>query len=87
MQEKECLIVKVSVCQGYFFPIVVFHSSGPFLYMALTGVMDGSAIILTTPLATRCGRKVMIFGGMFGGACLFLLELLIPEGESRKSFH
>ncbi|XP_068230798.1 organic cation transporter protein-like [Palaemon carinicauda] len=57
-----------------------FTTSGPFLYVALTGLMDGSAIILSTPLATRLGRRVMIFAGMFGGGVCFLLELLIPSG-------
>ncbi|XP_064100615.1 solute carrier family 22 member 6-like [Macrobrachium nipponense] len=59
-----------------------FTTSGPFLYMALTGIMDGSAILLITPLATRVGRKVIIFAGMFGGGVLFFLELLVPSGYS-----
>ncbi|XP_066943523.1 organic cation transporter protein-like [Macrobrachium rosenbergii] len=55
-----------------------FTTSGPFLYMALTGAMDGSAIILTTPLATRLGRKTMVSGGLFFGASLFLAEQFVP---------
>ncbi|KAK7084541.1 hypothetical protein SK128_016573 [Halocaridina rubra] len=54
-----------------------FTSTDPFLYMVLTGVMDASAILLSTPLATHFGRKVLIFGGMFIGAILFLLDLFI----------
>ncbi|XP_064100616.1 organic cation transporter protein-like isoform X1 [Macrobrachium nipponense] len=55
-----------------------FTTSGPFLYMAMTGAMDASAIILTTPLATRLGRKTMVFGGLFFGASLVLAEQFVP---------
>ncbi|XP_068230797.1 organic cation transporter protein-like [Palaemon carinicauda] len=55
-----------------------FTTTSPFLYLALTGAMDASAIILSTPLATRLGRKTMVFGGMFGGALFLLVEQFVP---------
>ncbi|XP_042888325.1 solute carrier family 22 member 6-like [Penaeus japonicus] len=56
-----------------------FSSDDPFLYVALTGVMDAMAILVVTPLSTRLGRKVLVWLGFAVGGSFFLVELLIPE--------
>ncbi|XP_068246375.1 solute carrier family 22 member 20-like [Palaemon carinicauda] len=55
-----------------------FTSTDPFLYLALSGIMEGSAILIITPLTTRIGRRIMVWAGLALGGLLMLLELLIP---------
>ncbi|XP_047474618.1 solute carrier family 22 member 6-like isoform X2 [Penaeus chinensis] len=59
-----------------------FSSDDPFLYVALTGVMDGSAILATTPLTAKLGRRVLVWAGFAVGGVFFLAELLVPEDFS-----
>ncbi|XP_042876740.1 solute carrier family 22 member 20-like [Penaeus japonicus] len=54
-----------------------FNSSNPFLYVCLSGVMDGSAILLMTPLTTFLGRRVIVGVGLFVGGIFFLLDLAV----------
>lgn len=56
-----------------------FTSEDPFLYVALTGVMDGTSILAITPLITRIGRRVILWAAFAVGGAFFLIELLIPE--------
>ncbi|XP_066954143.1 LOW QUALITY PROTEIN: solute carrier family 22 member 20-like [Macrobrachium rosenbergii] len=55
-----------------------FTSTDPFLYLALSGVMEGSAILIITPLTTKIGRRIMVWAGLALGGLLLLLELLVP---------
>ncbi|XP_047474081.1 solute carrier family 22 member 20-like [Penaeus chinensis] len=54
-----------------------FNSSNPFLYVCLSGVMDGSAILLMTPLTTFLGRRIIVGVGLFVGGIFFLLDLVV----------
>ncbi|XP_037777721.1 solute carrier family 22 member 20-like isoform X2 [Penaeus monodon] len=56
-----------------------FNSSNPFLYVCLSGVMDGSAILLMTPLTTFLGRRIIVGVGLFVGGIFFLLDLVVSE--------
>ncbi|XP_064087990.1 solute carrier family 22 member 6-A-like isoform X2 [Macrobrachium nipponense] len=54
----------------------------PFLYVALTGLMDGSAVILMTPLTSCFGRRTLLMIGFLGGGVLFFLDFAVtPELE------
>ncbi|KAK7071328.1 hypothetical protein SK128_003952, partial [Halocaridina rubra] len=55
-----------------------FTSTDPFLYLALSGIMEGSAILALTPLTTRIGRRVIVWAGLTLGGFFLLLELLVP---------
>nr|XP_045606998.1 organic cation transporter protein-like [Procambarus clarkii] len=55
-----------------------FTSNNPFLYVALSGVMDGSAILLTIPLATRLGRRQLTGAAFLLSGILLILDLAVP---------
>ncbi|KAK8751304.1 hypothetical protein OTU49_013976 [Cherax quadricarinatus] len=55
-----------------------FTSTDPFLYVALTGIMDGTAVLLTTPLTLYLGRRTIVGLGLCVGGILLLLDLLVP---------
>ncbi|XP_045132295.1 solute carrier family 22 member 20-like [Portunus trituberculatus] len=59
-----------------------FSSNDPFLYVAMTGVMDCGSIILSTPATAFLGRRVMIATELFVGGALLLLELVVPNEYS-----
>ncbi|XP_045606660.1 solute carrier family 22 member 6 isoform X1 [Procambarus clarkii] len=54
-----------------------FTSTDPFLYVALTGLMDGIAILVTTPVTPYLGRRTIVGLGLFGGGVLLFLDLLV----------
>ncbi|XP_071532838.1 organic cation transporter protein-like [Panulirus ornatus] len=56
-----------------------FTTSNPFLYVALIGIMDGSAILLFTPITPYFGRRTIVGFGLFLGGVLFLLDLLVSS--------
>lgn len=56
-------------------------SDNPFLYVGLTGAMDGCSILLSTPATPFLGRRVMIGVEFLVGGILLLLELIVPDGE------
>ncbi|XP_068217986.1 solute carrier family 22 member 20-like isoform X1 [Palaemon carinicauda] len=54
----------------------------PFLYVALTGLMDGSAVILMTPLTSCFGRRTLLITGFLAGGILFFLDFAVtPDLE------
>lgn len=59
----------------------MIRSSNPFLYVCLSGVMDGSAILLMTPLTTFLGRRIIVGVGLFVGGIFFLLDLVVSVGR------
>ncbi|XP_063861702.1 solute carrier family 22 member 20-like isoform X1 [Scylla paramamosain] len=59
-----------------------FSSNDPFLYVALTGVMDCGSILLSTPATPFLGRRVMIGTELFTGGVLLLVELVVPDEYS-----
>ncbi|XP_042217244.1 solute carrier family 22 member 15-like isoform X3 [Homarus americanus] len=56
-----------------------FTSTDPFLYLALSGLMEAVAIVVITPLTGYLGRRVMVWAGLALGGALLMLELLVPE--------
>ncbi|XP_042217243.1 solute carrier family 22 member 20-like isoform X2 [Homarus americanus] len=60
-----------------------FTSTDPFLYLALSGLMEAVAIVVITPLTGYLGRRVMVWAGLALGGALLMLELLVPEGQLR----
>lgn len=61
------------------FPPVVF-SNDPFVYVALTGVMEFCAILLATPFNIRLGRRIPLGVCFLAGGSSLLLDLAIPTG-------
>lgn len=57
---------------------VGLRSDNPFLYVGLTGIMDGASILLSTPATPFLGRRVLIGAEFFAGGVLLLLELIVP---------
>ncbi|XP_045606809.1 solute carrier family 22 member 20 isoform X2 [Procambarus clarkii] len=55
-----------------------FTSSDPFLYLALTGVMEALAIVIITPLTAHLGRRIMVWVGLGMGGVFLMLELFVP---------
>ncbi|XP_050703250.1 solute carrier family 22 member 6-like [Eriocheir sinensis] len=51
----------------------------PFMYVGLTGLMDGCSILMSTPATPFLGRRVMIGVEFLAGGILILLELIIPD--------
>ncbi|KAK8751217.1 hypothetical protein OTU49_013512, partial [Cherax quadricarinatus] len=56
-----------------------FTSRDPFLYLALTGLMEALAIVIITPLTAHMGRRIMVWAGLGMGGILLMLELLVPN--------
>ncbi|XP_045131903.1 solute carrier family 22 member 20-like isoform X2 [Portunus trituberculatus] len=55
-----------------------FTSNDPFMYVALSGVMDFTAIILTTPIAVRVGRRCLSMTLYLVSGTLLLLDMAVP---------
>lgn len=60
----------------------MYCSNDPFLYVAMSGVTDGIAIILATPLAMRFGRRLLLIIFYSASGVLLLLDIAIPAGEN-----
>lgn len=56
-------------------------SSDPFLYMALTGVVELPAYTLVIPLVARYGRRAPVVAFFFMGAVALLALPFVPTGE------
>ncbi|XP_069981534.1 solute carrier family 22 member 20-like [Penaeus vannamei] len=59
-----------------------FSRDNPFLYVALTGVMEGTAILTIAPLTAKLGRRILVWAGFAVSGTFFLAELLVPEDFS-----
>lgn len=60
-----------------------FTSNNPFVYVALSGVMDFIAISLTTPIAVRVGRRCLSMALYLISGTLLFLDIAIPAEMKR----
>ncbi|MPC44434.1 Solute carrier family 22 member 20 [Portunus trituberculatus] len=78
--EKPLLwLMMFSKCRSYFrYPGMRRIFNDPFMYVALSGVMDFTAIILTTPIAVRVGRRCLSMTLYLVSGTLLLLDMAVP---------
>ena len=62
-----------------FYLKIVFFSSDPFLYLAFTGLSDGTAMLLGIPAVEYLPRKYNIGGGSLTAGLLILFSLAVPH--------
>lgn len=55
-----------------------FTSNDPYIYVAISGVMDFTAIVLATPLTMRVGRRCLYGLLLFFSGVFLLLDIAVP---------